>query len=172
MPFDKTDFINRWRALSPRERLLLTAGIAAALWAVLYGFVYQPMQTENRRLQQQLEAQRHIHRHLREVMPRVAPLRQLGERPAAAPMEPAAAIADSSRQLGLETYIGKRKADAAEGIELELQGIPFDKLAYWLAVLRQQHGVAVTKLDMQRHADDSALLDGTLTLNAINRRPE
>ncbi|MCQ8130722.1 type II secretion system protein GspM, partial [Methylomonas rivi] len=95
-----------------------------------------------------------------------------GDQTAASPMEPAAAIADSSRQLGLETYIGKRQADTAESIELELQRIPFDKLAYWLAVLQQQHGVAVTKLDMQRHAADSALLDGTLTLNAINRRPE
>ncbi len=64
------------------------------------------------------------------------------------------------------------QAETAEGIELELQRIPFDKLAYWLAVLQQQHGVAVAKLDMQRHAADSALLDGTLTLNAINRKPE
>ncbi|MBS4053122.1 MAG: type II secretion system protein M [Methylomonas sp.] len=172
MPFDKTDLIKRWRALSPREQMLLIAGLAAALPSAVYGLAYEPMRAENRRLQQQIEARQQIRLHLQEVAQRAAQVRQAGDQTAASPMEPAAAIADSSRQLGLETYIGKRQADTAEGIELELQRIPFDKLAYWLAVLQQQHGVAVAKLDMQRHAADSALLDGTLTLNAINRKPE
>lgn len=172
MPFNKTDLIQRWASLSPRERVLLVAGVATVLLALVYGFVYEPMLAESRRLQQQLQAQQQIHRHLQGVAQQAAQLRQAGEPSAVAPMEPAAAIADSSQQLGLEAYIVKRQADAAEGVELELQRIPFDTLAYWLAVLQQQHGVAVTKLDMRRHAEDTALLDGKLTLININSRPE
>lgn len=172
MPFNKTDLIQRWASLSPRERVLLVAGVTAVSLAMLYGFVYEPMLAESRRLQQQLQAQRQIHRHLQEVAQQAAQLRQAGEPSAVAPMEPAAAIADSSQQLGIDAYIVKRQADPAEGIELELQKIPFDTLVYWLAVLQQQHGVAVTKLDMRRHAAGSTLLDGALTLNAINAGPE
>lgn len=172
MPFNKTDLLQRWAALSARERLLLMAGVAAVSLAAVYGAVYEPMQAENRRLQQQLQAQQQIYRHLQDVAQRVAKLRQAGEQTAVSPMEPAAAIADSSRQLALEAFIGQQKTDAEGGVELELQKMPFDKMSYWLAVLRQQHGIAVTKLEMHRHANDTVLLDGALTLNAINRRPE
>ncbi|MCQ8103510.1 type II secretion system protein M [Methylomonas sp. SURF-2] len=172
MPFDKTDVIRRWRALSAREQMLAVAGMAVVALAAVYGGLYEPMREENRRLRQQLQVRQQVRQHLREVAQRAAQLRGSGEYSAVSPMEPAAAIAGSSRQLDLESYIGKRQAAAEEGIELELQAIPFDKLVYWLAVMRQQHGVVVAKLDMRRHAADSPLLDGTLTLGGINRGPE
>lgn len=172
MSFNKTELLRRWVALSPRERLLLMAGLAVMTWAALYGVVYQPMQAENQRLQQQILAQQQIHRHLREVAQQVDLLRQAGVQAAVEAVEPAAVIADSSQQLGFDTYIVRRQADAAGGIELELQQMPFDKMVYWLAVLQQQHAIVVIQLDVHRHADDNDLLDGSLMLSPINRGRE
>jgi type II secretory pathway component PulM len=172
LPFNKTELLQRWAALSSRERLLLMAGLTAVLIAAVYGFVYEPMQAENRRLQQQLQAQQQIYMHLRDVAERVAQLRQSGAEIAVTPMAPAAAIADSSKQLGLDAFIGQQKTDPEGGVELELHKMPFDKLSYWLAVLQQQHAIVVTQLDVGRYADDSTLLDGKLTLTTLNRGPE
>ncbi|MCQ8131066.1 type II secretion system protein GspM, partial [Methylomonas rivi] len=83
MPFDKTDLIKRWRALSPREQMLLIAGLAAALPAAVYGLAYEPMRAENQRLQQQIEARQQIRLHLQEVAQRVAQVRQAGDQTAA-----------------------------------------------------------------------------------------
>jgi type II secretory pathway component PulM len=130
------------------------------------------MRAENQRLQQQILAQQQIHRHLREVAQQVDLLRQAGAQVAVEAVEPAAVIADSSQQLGLDTYIVRRQADAAGGIELELQQMPFDKTVYWLAVLQQQHAIVVIQLDVHRHAPDDDALNGTLTLSPMNRRPE
>lgn len=172
MSFNKTELLSRWAALSPRERMLLMAGLAVMAWAAVYGVLYQPMRAENQRLQQQILAQQQIHRHLREVAQQVDLLRQAGAQAAVEAVEPAVVIADSSQQLGLDTYIVRRQADAAGGIELELQQMPFDKMVYWLAVLQRQHAIVVIQLDVRRHADDNDLLDGTLMLNAIKGRPE
>ncbi|AEF99355.1 type II secretion system protein GspM [Methylomonas methanica] len=166
MPFNKTDLLQRWAALSARERLLLMAGVAAVSLAAVYGAVYEPMQAENRRLQQQLQAQQQIYRHLQAVAERVAQLRQSGEATPVTPMEPAAAIAGSSKQLGLESYITRQQTNAEGELELELQQMPFDKLITWLAVLQQQHGVITTTLDARRNDSATAYFNGRLSVSS------
>lgn len=159
-----TEVLKRWTVLSVRERRLLTMGMMTVLLALGYGFIYAPMQVENSRLQQQIQAQQQIYRHLQELAQRVNVLRQPRVEAPTALVEPTLAISESSRQMGLETYIRAQPADGDGRIEIVLTPLPFDKLVYWLAGLQQQQGLRVMALDVRRAARDSSLIEGELTL--------
>lgn len=163
MSFDKTELLQRWAALSARERLLSVIGSVAFIIGILYALVYLPFQADNTRLQQQIHAQQDLHIHLQAVAQRVAALRAQGNVQSEVTIEPARAVADSSQQMALNTFL-QIQPESAEGIAVTVSQIAFDKLVYWLALLRQQHGLHVATLNLRRSQENAANVDGELLI--------
>lgn len=165
MSFDKTELLQRWAALSPRERLLLSLGTLSIGLALAYLLLYAPMQVENQRLQQQIQAQQQIQQHLQAVAQRVNALHQQGISQPVESNDAAQVIAESSRQMGLAA--GIHSQPEAEGrFAIKVRQLGFDKLVYWLAVLQQQHGLRVTELKLRRVSAASDSVEGELTLQS------
>ena len=163
MSYNTAELLKRWTALSVRERYLLLVGLAVLLFGIGYALIYAPLQAENNRLQQQLQAQRQIMQHLQQVSERVSVLRASNNDAPLAGGEPGQVIADSSRQLDLQAYVQTQQA--ADGqVDIAVQNMPFNKLVYWLAVLQQQHALSLTAIDIQQTGAETGLVNGRLTL--------
>ncbi|PPD29625.1 MAG: hypothetical protein CTY19_17035 [Methylomonas sp.] len=163
MSFNTAELVKRWTALSMRERYLLVLGLAVLLLGIGYAMIYAPLQVENHRLRQQLQAQEQIRQHLQYVSERVSALRASNNEAPLAGGEPGQVIADSSRQLDLQAYVQMQQA--ADGqVDIAVQNMPFNELVYWLAVLQQQHAISLIAIDIQQTGAETGLVNGRLTL--------
>lgn len=165
MSFDKIEISKRWLALSQRERILLTVGVAVMLFGIGYAFLLAPLQTESKRIQQQIQAQQQIYQHLQGVEQRVNLLRQSAIDSPVAPVDVSVVITESSQQLALQGYLQQQNATQGS-VDVIIEKIPFDQLMNWLAVLHQQHGLVVSALDAQLAEAESGIVNGRLTLTA------
>ena len=165
MPFDKINLSKRWAALTQRERTLLIAGIAVTLLGMGYAFLFAPLQTESKRIQQQIQAQQQLYQHLQSVEQRVILLRQSAIDSPVAPGDVSVVITESSQQLALQGYLQQQNATQGS-VDVIIEKIPFDQLMNWLAVLHQQHGLVVSTLDTQLAEAESGIVNGRLTLTA------
>lgn len=166
MSFNTAELIQRWAALSARERYLLVSGLAVVMLGIGYALIYAPLQVENQRLRQQWQAQQQLQQHLQQVSQRVSALRASSQDAPLAGGEPAQIIADSSRQLELHAYL-QTQTTADGQVDITLQNMPFSKLLYWLAVLQQQHGLGLTAIDIQQTGAQAGLVNGRLTLTKL-----
>lgn len=166
MSFNTAELIQRWTALSIRERYLFVSGLAVVLLGIGYALIYAPLQTENQRLRLQWQAQQQLRQHLQQVAQRVSALRASSHEAPLAAGEPAQIIADSSRQLELQAYL-QTQTTADGQVDITLQSMPFNKLIYWLAVLQQQHGLGLAAIDIQQTGRQTGLVNGRLTLTKL-----
>lgn len=163
MSFDKTELSQRWAALSVHARLLSIVGLLAILTAMAYTLIYLPLQAENQRLRQQIQAQQDLNQHLQAVARRVNALKAQNIVSADTQIDLVRVIADSSQQMALDSGL-QFQSDADGNIVIKVSQLAFDRLVYWLAVLQQQHGLSISALTLHRSAQDTALVDGELVI--------
>ena len=165
MLLNKIEISKRLAALTQRERTLLFVGVAVMLFGMGYAFLFAPLKTESKRIQQQIQAQQQIYQHLQSVEQRVNLLRQSAIDSPVTPVDVPAVITESSQQLALQGDLQQQNA-TPDSVEVVMQKIPFNQLMNWLAVLHQQYGLVVSVLDTQLAEVESDIVNGRLTLTA------
>jgi general secretion pathway protein M len=128
--------------LAPRERNLVYVAAALLGIALVYFAVVLPVTSVARQREARI-AQKHTDlAWMREVAPQVMAAAAAGKGMASG--ESLVVLVDrTARESGVGSSIRDQSPAGQNGLQLRLEGAPFDALVAWLAGLQQQYGVRV-----------------------------
>lgn len=138
-----------WRERNTRERQLIGIGLPLLLLALLYAYLWLPVQKERARLQRTLPELRTSAAQLRQQAQEVKILQQHvpAGSAASAPADPVTALRDTASQVGLPAP--QIQPGAAGGMQVSFDQVGFNPLTQWLDALQRQHGLKVKTLDVR-----------------------
>ncbi len=166
MKLGKNEILQRFSALSPRERLLSAGTIAGIVFYSLYLFIYEPIASEKILLEQKINVQQQTYQQLKKISAEVNALRinnpnPIGDNDAQSVM---AVIDASSKQLEISQATKRIIPDGTDKVTLWLENIAFDKLILWLAVLETKHAIKVDQIGVNNEQTKSGVVNAKLLL--------
>lgn len=147
--------------LQPRERWIVSIGAAVAIVIIVWAFVVSPLRAEAARLRTSVDAKQRL---LIDVA------RIEGQQPSSVVSNREGAgqtlvviIDNTARSHGLNP---RTRANGPSGVDVSLQGVPFDSLVGWLLVLHGTYGVDVDTASFSA-GREPGLVNGQLTLRRL-----
>lgn len=141
-------YLSRWRALQPRERLLVSVAAVVAGVFLFYLLLWVPMNAELARLRASVPKDQERLARMRAQAMEVNQLRASG-----AAMQTGAnilsVIEQTATSRGFKQNITRMEPDGSHGANLTLDGVDFNTLVTWLAELQRQNGVRVESLTLE-----------------------
>ena len=137
--------MNWFESLAQRERLFVSAGGAVLLVALIYAFVWLPLDKGQQSMSASIAT---WERSLADLQP-LSSL-QLGNSingPTAganSPQTPVVIVDQTLRARGLDNSLKRSQPTTTNGIRIEFENIAFDDLVLWLGDLSVQFGMHVT----------------------------
>ena len=132
-------------ALEQRERIFVAGGAAVVVIAMLYAFVWTPLDKGHRSLQSSVVA---WERSLAELRPLTGMQQVSGSagRPAisGAQQTPVVVIDLTLRARGLDGSLRRSQPTTSNGIRVEFENVAFDDLVLWLNDLSTQYAMHVS----------------------------
>jgi general secretion pathway protein M len=155
--------IRQWLdGLAPRERNLVYAAAALLGIAIVYFAVVLPVTSAARAREARIVQKTGDLAWMRQVAPQVMAAAAAGS--GAASDESLVVLVDrTARESGVGPSIRDQTPAGQNGLQLRLEGAPFDLLMAWLANLQQQHGVRVDAAIIGA-ANAPGLVNANLTL--------
>ena len=134
-----------FESLEQRERLFVSAGAIVVFVALIYAFVWLPLDKG----QQSMTASIAIwERSLADLQPLsgLQPGGQITGRAAPANLQqtPVVIVDQTLRARGLDNALKRSQPTTSNGIRVEFENIAFDELVLWLGDLSMQYGMHVT----------------------------
>jgi len=135
--------IRQWLdGLAPRERNLVYVAAALLGIAVVYVAVVLPVTSAARHREARIAQKTSDLAWMQQVAPQVMAAAAAGS--GVASDESLVVLVDrTARESGIGSSIRDQTPAGQNGLQLRLEGAPFDLLMAWLANLQQQHGVRV-----------------------------
>lgn len=138
----KTQLQERLDALAPRERWLVLAAAALAVFALVVMLVIRPVYGARARVAERLAEQQALLHDVEQFAQRFGP-QVPGATPAAGSGESIVVLVDrSTRERGLGGYLKRNQPEGPDGVRLRMENVPFDDFLGWLADLQDRHGLA------------------------------
>ncbi|CAM2892767.1 type II secretion system protein M [Vibrio ordalii] len=136
----------RWAAFSPREQKLLLGGVSLCVVAIIYWGVLAPLNQKAELAQARIISERQLLNWVTDKADAIIQLRAQGGVVATA--QPLNQVISSSVQRFQIELIRIQPRD--EMMQVWIQPLPFSKLVDWLAFLKEQQGVDVEFMDINR----------------------
>jgi len=155
--------IRQWLdGLAPRERNLVYVAAALIAIAIVYLAVVLPLTSAARHREARIAQKTSDLAWMRQVAPQVMAAAAAGA--GTASNESLVVLVDrTARESGIGASIRDQSPAGQTGLQLRLEGAPFDVLMAWLASLQQQYGVRVDAA-MIGAANAPGLVNASLTL--------
>ena len=151
----------QWRALAPRERLLVGAAVAMLLFT-LGQVAWRGGHAAVVGLRADVQAQR-------EALGLARALEQAGPASAVDAGVPLLTLAErSARETGIGAAL--KRLDGADGgrVRVRLEGAPFGTLVRWLAAVQASSGASIESITLQR-STDPGLVEANVVLLPAGR---
>jgi general secretion pathway protein M len=152
-------------SLESRERLFVLGGAAAVALALLYAFVWTPLDKGHRSLQSSVVD---WERSLAELRPLrgVQTTTTSSSRPAASSNQTPVVIVDQTlRVRGLDRSLRRSQPTTSNGIRVEFEDVAFDDLVLWLNDLSSQYAMQVASGSLSTSTQAGpGRINATLTL--------
>jgi type II secretory pathway component PulM len=159
-----------WQTRTPRERAALAFGSAAVVFLVFYGFVWEPLRAEQKRLRESLP---HLRAQSAQFAADAAEAGRLREmrRTASASESPRAAIEAAAVEAGVRPRI-KSVAEVAGGrLQVAVDALPYEALIRWIGALASSAGIGVESLQLRPGATSGTVVVDTLVLKGRGVEP-
>lgn len=142
-------WLERWRALAPRERQLLRT--AAILLGIALGYlaVWAPWQRQLSQLRLNVPLDRVKLETMRQQAQQIAALRAQGSSSGARGGNLLAALEQTAQPYGLRASLTRIEPDGPSGARLNLQNANFNAILVWLNELQNRQGVRVESADFE-----------------------
>ena len=148
-------------ALQPRERWIVSIGAAAAIFIIVWGFIVAPLRAETARLRTSVDAKQRLLIDVARIEAQ-QPSSVANNRQGAG--ETLVVIIDNTaRSHGLNP---RTRANGPSGVDVSLQGVPFDSLVGWLLLLHGTYGVDVDTASFSA-GREPGVVNGQLTLRRL-----
>lgn len=154
-----------FNSLETRERRAVMAAAAAIALAAFYFLFWEPQIASRQSLRQDIEQQRKSLAWIRGAAAEVSAL-QSGGGQAMTRQEGKSLLGlvdRTARAASLSQFITRMEPQGKERVRIWLTEADFDKVVSWLGQLRQQHGMQVSSLDLER-GKAPGLVGGRLAL--------
>jgi general secretion pathway protein M len=153
--------VERFAALSARERRMVLVGAVAAVLIVVFGILL-PLDRSVAHAQQRLAKKHADLAWMQGVAPEIA----ASAPPPAASGESLLVIVDrSARESGLAKSLAGSEPGGPGILSVRLEKAPFDALVAWLARLAQQNGVSVDSATVEK-AGAPGVVNAAIVLHA------
>lgn len=152
-------------SLEQRERIFVIGGAVAVTLALLYAFVWTPLDNGHRSMQASVDSWQ---RSLTELRPlrgmQSAPANNA--RPAVNAQQTPVVIVDSTlRARGLDRSLRRSQPTTSNGIRVEFENVAFDDLVLWLDDLSSQYAMEVASGSLSTSSQAGpGRINATLTL--------
>jgi general secretion pathway protein M len=146
--------------LQPRERWIVAIGATAAAVIILWGFVVSPLRAEAARLRTSVDTKQKLLIDVARVEAQ-QPSTNSPSGPAGANQTLVVIIDDTARSHGLGSP--RTTQNGPNGINVTIQGAPFDSLMTWLIALHGTYGIDVETGQLV-NAREQGLVNGQLLL--------
>jgi general secretion pathway protein M len=155
----------RWQARAPRERAVIGGAVAALAVAVLWAYVWVPIEADRARLVETLPRLRVAAQALAHEAADVDRLRAAARaRGAAGSSQDAIEATLKASGLG-DSYAGVTALGDGR-VQVNLRATPFDALARALAQLAEAHGLAVERITLKTSGEPGKVQVESLVLRA------
>lgn len=132
-----------WLAsLEARERMFVVAGAVAVVLAILYGFVWAPLDREHDTMRASVDSWERALAEIQPLQGMQAPA-QGTSRPQAAQQTPVVIVDQTLRARGLDRSLRRSQPTTSDGIRVEFENVAFDDLVLWLDDLGSQYAMQV-----------------------------
>jgi general secretion pathway protein M len=153
-------------SLEQREQIFVAGGGVVVLIALIYSFVWVPLDTGQKALSQEVAVWQ---RSLAELKPLkgMQPSSGGGTAPvnAGADQTPVVIVDQTLRARGLDRALKRSQPTTSNGIRVEFENVAFDDLVLWLGDLSSQYGMQVTSGSMSTSSQSApGRINATFTL--------
>ncbi len=133
-----------FQSLQAREQLFVGAGVFIVIFALLYGFIWAPLDRNHETKTLNVDDWQ---RSLAELRPLKGLAQNSGPsakaRGGASQQAPIIIVDQTLRSRGLERYRRRSQPTSSNGIRVEFENVAFDELVLWLGDLSEQHAMHV-----------------------------
>jgi general secretion pathway protein M len=153
----------RWNARSPRERRAIALGAAVVTVALLWAYLWVPLQTDRARLLQELPRLRVAAGAVAEGAQEAPRLRAAVQRATAGS---AAGVIEARAREDFAAAFGAVAALGDDRYRVTLQPVAFEALTRYLGALATEHGIVVDSLALAPQAGPGTVAVEALVLRA------
>ena len=139
--------ISWWNGLTGREQRLVLGGGISLLIAVLYWGVWQPLSDKSTLAENRIVSERQLLNWVKDKADDITTLRSSGNAPVNADQALNRVIPTSTRRFKIELIRMQPRDDM---MQVWVKPLPFNSLINWLAFLRDNHGIQVEFIDMNK----------------------
>ncbi len=155
-----------FESLEQREQVFVTAGALVVFVALVYAFVWLPLDSGQRTMSASVST---WERSLAELKPlKGMQVASSGSTPGAssgAQQTPVVIVDQTLRARGLDRALKRSQPTTSSGIRVEFENVAFDDLVLWLGDLSNQYSMHVTSGSMSANAEAApGRINATFTL--------
>lgn len=154
-----------WQTLNARERGLLGLGTLAVLATLSFLLLLEPLQATRKRLAAQVASESQSLDRVRTLAEEALALRA-GQQPTGAlpAGQSLLAVLNGTAQAGgIQSQIARVVPNGDAEASMTFDGVAFDTLIAWMVTLREQFGIHVTRLVVDR-AETAGQVNASMTL--------
>ncbi|MDJ0906165.1 MAG: type II secretion system protein GspM [Woeseiaceae bacterium] len=152
-------------SLEARERLFVIVGAVAVSLALLYAFLWVPLDQGHRDLQDSVAAWERSLSELRQLRGMQPASTSAGPRNAMSQQTPVVIVDQTLRARGLDRALRRSQPTTSNGIRVEFENVAFDDLVLWLDDLGSQYAMQVASGSLSTSSQVApGRVDATLTL--------
>jgi len=158
-----------WQQLSQRDQRLLVFMVASIALSLFYFGFWSPLQTGIEENRLRIEAQTKQLITMKQQAEEVKQLKRSGKggkRSSATSGSLLSIVERTAVQLKIRTALKNFKPEGQDGVTLQIDNISFDQLIEWLKLLKQQYGIFVNDLSVERR-EEPGRVDSRITLRII-----
>lgn len=130
-------------SLQQRERIFVSAGAVAVVFALVYALLWAPFDSGHRALQASVDTWQQSLAQLRPLRGMQPQAASGNSRPAGLNQTPVVIVDQTLRARGLDRSLRRSQPTTSNGIRVEFEDVAFDDLVLWLGDLSSQYGMNV-----------------------------
>ncbi|MDJ0814093.1 MAG: type II secretion system protein GspM [Woeseiaceae bacterium] len=152
-------------SLAPRERLFVSVGAVAVVFALLYAFIWAPLDTGHKALRASVTDWERSLAELRPLRGSAAAVTNVAPRSSGSQQTPVVIVDQTLRARGLDRALRRSQPTTSNGIRVEFENVAFDDLVLWLDDLGRQYAMQVASGSLSTSSQAApGRIDATLTL--------
>jgi general secretion pathway protein M len=154
-----------FQKLAPRERLLVSIAAILVGITLIITLGVRPIISNAAKGHERVSDKRELLFEIERVARRIGPQNSSGKGAPVVGNQSLVVIVDrTTRSHGLAPYLKRNQPDGSSSIRLRFEGAPFDAVIEWLGIIKNQHGLITTAVNIDK-SGVTGLVNCNLTLS-------
>lgn len=140
----------RFQALQPRERMIISAGGLLLVLVALYTLVLAPLSRAVETRTQRIAQKQQDLSWMQSIAPQLSALVASQPNPGSSGESMVVLVANSATSSNISAALTGQTPDGPDGVRVRFEGVNFDALVVWLGALQRDYGIQITEAELNR----------------------